>query len=254
MALKKESALFSLARILSRTLLHGSIKTFGSPCPSRKPVIYVANHPSTLDPFFLISTLPYPVRILISEYSFQVPVLGWYLRNSGHVRVNAESGRKEAYDHAKRLLKKGMSLLIFAEGVISPDKTRMSKIKTGAVRLAMETGAPIVPVGISLDPSKIKKYVWYFGGGKKDEGHWYSNGAYAATFGEKLNFSGSIKNKSRVIQNSELVQRMVTGNIQEGSARLKQLALERRSIYNIFSLIMFALRARFAYVRWADSP
>lgn len=58
----------------------------------RGPKIIAANHPSTTDPFFVAGMLRHQSYILINELLFQVPILGEYLRRSGHIPVEAGNG------------------------------------------------------------------------------------------------------------------------------------------------------------------
>jgi len=76
-----------------------------SPFPAGAKII-APNHPSTNDPFFVASMLGYQSHILIKDVLFNVPVLGTYLKHSGHIKVAAGHGQ-EAIDCALELLKAG---------------------------------------------------------------------------------------------------------------------------------------------------
>ena len=65
--------------------------------------IVAANHPATSDPFFVAAMVGHQSFILINEVLFYVPVLGVYLRRSGHIPVEVGKGQ-EAVDAAVNLL------------------------------------------------------------------------------------------------------------------------------------------------------
>ena len=111
------------------------------------PAIIAANHPSTTDPFYVAGMLRRQSFILIKDLLFQVPVLGEYLRRSGHIPV--ETGRgEEALTTAVERLRAGHTVIIFPEGVLSPVEGGCAQARTGVARLALMSGAPVVPVGI----------------------------------------------------------------------------------------------------------
>ena len=112
--------------------------------------IIAANHPTTTDPFLMMSWPFEPIYILISEVAFKVPLIGRFLRLSGHIPVYAHRGR-EAFEAALHLLGEGKTVGIFPEGVLSEDDGRLVATRSGAVRLAVTARAPIVPAGIAPD-------------------------------------------------------------------------------------------------------
>ena len=122
------------------------------------PKIIAANHPTTTDPFLLMGLIGEPMSILITESCFKLPGLGAFLRAAGHVPVVSGNG-KAALDEGIRLLRAGRTVGIFPEGVLSPldqlGRGGCYAPHTGVARLALATGAPVIPVGISLDPARI---------------------------------------------------------------------------------------------------
>ena len=65
--------------------------------------IVAANHPTTTDPFLMMSWPFEPVYVLITEAAFKVPLIGQLLRLAGHIPVYAHRGL-EAYETALHLL------------------------------------------------------------------------------------------------------------------------------------------------------
>lgn len=175
------------------------------------PKIIAVNHPSTSDPAYVTALFTEQTSILILETLFKVPVFGRSLRMAGHIPVVPGSGR-DALEEATRLLKAGRTVIIFPEGVISP-AAGMHKGHTGVARLALSTGAPVVPVGISLDPAQIRM-VQTKVEGKMEPGAWYLHGPYAMTVGTPSTYHGDANDHEQV--------RGVTGQIMQGIAVLKQ--------------------------------
>src|SRR3712207_2792425 len=86
--------------------------------------IIAANHPTTTDPFLMMSWPFEPVYILIGEAAFKVRLIGQFLRLAGHIPVYAHCGR-EAFEAALRLLGEGQTVGIFPEGALSGDDGRL---------------------------------------------------------------------------------------------------------------------------------
>ena len=145
-----------VAGLYGKALLNVNVE-WQAPLPSG-PKIIAANHPTTTDPFLLMGLIGEPMSILITESCFKLPGLGAFLRAAGHVPVVSGSG-KAALDEGIRLLRAGRTVGIFPEGVLSPldqlDRGGCCPPHTGVARLALATGAPVIPVGISLDPARI---------------------------------------------------------------------------------------------------
>jgi 1-acyl-sn-glycerol-3-phosphate acyltransferase len=166
-----------------------------TPFPAGAKII-APNHPSTTDPFYVASMLGHQSFIMINNVLFQVPILGVYLRRSGHIPVVVGKGQ-EAIDAALEHLKAGHTVMIFPEGLISPLKGGFNKPRTGVARLALASGAPVFPVGIHLRKDRIHSLKSIVDG-KEEIGHWYIRGPYNVTVGKPLRFSGDIENHELV--------------------------------------------------------
>lgn len=182
------------------------------------PRILAANHPTTTDPFYLIALSPEHMSILITEMAFKAPVFGDLLRMSGHIRVNLEGGRP-AFEAGLEALRLGRTVGIFPEGGLSPQSTRSSGPRSGVARLAMLSGAPVIPVGIAVDPARI----WYREtscGDMVDTARWYTSGPYIMTVGEAMRLSGPVSDYELVRANAEQVMGRVRALSAESESRL----------------------------------
>lgn len=117
--------------------------------PGKGPYVVVANHQSVLD-ILLLSALPREMKWVAKESLFRVPWVGWMFRMSGDIPVkrgDAESGGS-ALAKARAYLASGMSVMIFPEGTRSA-RGKLLPFKSGAFRLAIDAGVPVLPVVVS---------------------------------------------------------------------------------------------------------
>lgn len=123
--------------------------------PRRGPVILAANHLAVLDSFYLTLAARRHVAFLAKrEYFDRSGTFGWMQRvffsAVGQIGVDRRGGNaaSTALEAAKSILADGGAWGIHPEGTRSPDG-RLYRGRTGAVRVAMDTGAPLVPVAIT---------------------------------------------------------------------------------------------------------
>ncbi len=149
--------LYHLLRPLVRPELMAlaSVKVDGAArVPSSGPVVLAANHRSYFDVValaMLVAEIGRPARFLAKKELFDAPVVGTLARALGGIPVDRDSSPGEALAVAGRVLRAGEMVVILPQGTIPRGKAFFDpalKGRTGAVRLAAATGAPVVPVGI----------------------------------------------------------------------------------------------------------
>ncbi len=112
--------------------------------------IFFVNHQSNIDVLILGATVPVPFFWLYKHTLDRMPIIGRALRRQGHVSiVRTDPVRsRESIEKAARLVREGKNLLVFPEGTRS-GSPQMRPFKKGVFHLAIDAGAPIVPVSIA---------------------------------------------------------------------------------------------------------
>jgi len=112
--------------------------------------LFMPNHISFLDGPMVFMLIPQPVRVILKKEVFRIPVVGPGMRFVEFVPVDRKGARggRASIERAARLMKdKGFSFLIFPEGTRSRDG-QLQRFRRGGFFLALESGAPIVPISI----------------------------------------------------------------------------------------------------------
>jgi 1-acyl-sn-glycerol-3-phosphate acyltransferase len=118
--------------------------------PRSGPFIMAANHITDFDPLVTAYTLWHHGRVphyLAKASLFRAPIVGWAFRSTGQVAVErASRGQNTTIAQGERIITEGLALVIYPEGTLTrdPDLWPM-RGKSGAVRIALETGVPLIP-------------------------------------------------------------------------------------------------------------
>jgi 1-acyl-sn-glycerol-3-phosphate acyltransferase len=133
--------------------------------PKDQPSVFVMNHQANLD--ILLNADVYPRECLViakRELAF-IPVFGWLFYFAGNVllrRSNKVTSKLKVSEAGEHILKNKVSIWIFPEGTRSHG-SGLGNFKKGAFHLALETGAPLVPVVASDYVGKLDFSKWKSG-------------------------------------------------------------------------------------------
>jgi 1-acyl-sn-glycerol-3-phosphate acyltransferase len=121
--------------------------------PRAGPAILAFNHLSVLDgPILAIETARGSrrvVRFLVMAEAFRTPVIRWILKRYEQIPIQRGQGDAPALDEAISAVRTGALAALAPEGRVNDDDAEtMQRIRTGVARIAMPSGAPVIPVGI----------------------------------------------------------------------------------------------------------
>jgi 1-acyl-sn-glycerol-3-phosphate acyltransferase len=118
------------------------------PLPDSGPAIVVSNHISGLDPLVMIACSRRPLRFLIAREQYRRFGLTWLFRAAGCIPVDRERSPEKALRQAFKALRAGEVVALFPHGKIHLDSDPPRRTKAGASRLAVISGAPVIPLRI----------------------------------------------------------------------------------------------------------
>jgi 1-acyl-sn-glycerol-3-phosphate acyltransferase len=167
-------------------LSHRSCTVSGNTTLPSGAKIIALNHTHGCDPFFLPLVLDEQPYFLLQDGLFDIPVIGCLLMQSGQIPVyRGEERARESYGQACQLLREGKTIVLFPEGKLVPPGSRV-QAKTGTIRMALETGAPIIPVGLYVPPQNLINVRINFQGSSRS-GLWQVTGRSYMRFGAVWN-------------------------------------------------------------------
>jgi len=145
------------------------------------PKIIAANHTNGSDPLYLPFLTEEKLHCLFQNGLYKIPVLGRLLKETDQICVDRANGRP-AYERACSLLRTGATIAIFPEGRLVRREARI-KAKSGVIRMALETGVPIIPLGFYVRSQDLitLRIPW---NDKIPPGDWQIAGKCYARFGE----------------------------------------------------------------------
>jgi 1-acyl-sn-glycerol-3-phosphate acyltransferase len=174
-----------LSRLLLKSycmVLKRSYDVQGSESLPSGPKIIAMNHTPGCDPFYLPFLLDQTPHFLLQDGLFTIPVIGSLLRDTGQIPVYRGTERaRDAKEQACALLREGKTIAIFPEGKDVPLGHRIPA-RSGTVRMSIETGAPIIPLGLYTPPQFLTSlnFNWH---GCPRTGAWQFTGKSYMRFG-----------------------------------------------------------------------
>ncbi len=121
------------------------------PDGAKSPVILLVKHQSTLETFLLPTLMPHPLAYVFKKELLQVPFFGWAMGRLDMIHIDRTQGAKafgKVVAQGKKLLAQGTWIIIFPEGTRIA-RGRKGTYKSSGTRLAIETGAPVIPIAVS---------------------------------------------------------------------------------------------------------
>ena len=114
-------------------------------------LIVAAKHQSTWETFALPTLMPHPLCYVFKRELLFIPFFGWAMARLDMVHID-RSQKTQAFnkvvEQGKRLLAQGVWVIMFPEGTRIP-RGQAGNYKSGGSRLAVATGAPVIPIAVS---------------------------------------------------------------------------------------------------------
>ena len=121
------------------------------PLGQRSPAILLCKHQSTYETFLMPAIMLHPLAYVFKKELIYIPFFGWAIAALDMIHID-RSQRAQAFnkvvEQGKRLLAKGTWVIMFPEGT-RIDRGQVGHYKSGGTRLAIETGAPVIPIAVT---------------------------------------------------------------------------------------------------------
>jgi 1-acyl-sn-glycerol-3-phosphate acyltransferase len=121
------------------------------PVGSTAPAVLLVKHQSTWETFSMPALMPHPLAYVFKKELLYVPFFGWAMGRMDMIHID-RSKRAQAFnkvvEQGQRLLNQGTWVIMFPEGTRIP-RGQKGNYKNGGTRLAVETGAPVIPIAVT---------------------------------------------------------------------------------------------------------
>ena len=121
------------------------------PVGSTAPAILLLKHQSTWETFCMPTLMPHPLAYVFKKELLYVPFFGWAMGRMDMIHID-RSKRAQAFNkvvqQGQRMLDQGTWVIMFPEGTRIP-RGEQGAYKTGGTRLAVATGAPVIPIAVT---------------------------------------------------------------------------------------------------------
>jgi 1-acyl-sn-glycerol-3-phosphate acyltransferase len=121
------------------------------PVGSTAPAVLLVKHQSTWETFSMPALMPHPLAYVFKKELLYVPFFGWAMSRMDMIHID-RSKRTQAFnkvvEQGQRLLNQGTWVIMFPEGT-RIDRGQKGQYKSGGTRLAIATGAPVIPIAVT---------------------------------------------------------------------------------------------------------
>ncbi len=137
----------AILRALSRLFFRISFTGLEN-VPQTGGVIIASNHQTYIDPIWMSLPVSRRIRYLAMSESFGWPIIGKIILMLGAWPIQVEKSDPAAFRRTLQWLRSGSAVVIFPEGGRALPDGQLLRFKPGAVRMALEANAPILPITI----------------------------------------------------------------------------------------------------------
>ena len=126
--------------------------------PAEGPLLIVANHLNLADPPIVSVSIARQTMFMAKEELFKAKFTGYFIGSFGAFPVRRSQADTKAVRQALKILADGLALVVFPEATRSPN-AQLQPAFPGAALIALRSGAPILPIGIT-GTEKIRGKTW----------------------------------------------------------------------------------------------
>ena len=121
------------------------------PIGEKSAAVLLLKHQSTWETFSMPTLMPHPLAYVFKKELLYVPFFGWAMARMDMIHID-RSQRAQAFnkvvEQGRRLMSQGVWVIMFPEGT-RIERGQQGVYKTGGTRLAIETGAPVIPIAVT---------------------------------------------------------------------------------------------------------
>lgn len=138
----------------TRHMLGVQIKVLGYahlPVGKTSAAVLLCNHQSTLETLLLPTLMPHPLAFVFKRELLKIPFFGWSMARLDMIHIDRESraqAMKHVIEQGCRVLSHGTWVIMFPEGTRMP-RGQSGTFQTAGTRLAVQSGAPVVPIAVA---------------------------------------------------------------------------------------------------------
>ena len=121
------------------------------PPGAEQGVVLLCKHQSTYETFLMPAIMPRSLAYVFKKELLNIPFFGWSIGSLDMIHIDRKQGSRAFHkmvEQGKRLLVQGIWVIMFPEGT-RVERGQVGEYKTGATRLAIMTGAPVVPIAVT---------------------------------------------------------------------------------------------------------
>lgn len=121
------------------------------PTDAKAPAVLLVKHQSLWETFCMAALMPHPLAFVFKKELLKVPFFGWAMARMDMIHIDRADGARafaKVVQQGQRLLDRGTWVIMFPEGTRIP-RGQKGTYKTGGTRLAIRTGAPVIPIAVT---------------------------------------------------------------------------------------------------------
>ena len=121
------------------------------PLGETSPAILLVKHQSTFETLLMPALMPHPLAYVFKKELLHIPFFGWSMARMDMIHIDRSQSTRafaKVVAQGKDLLARGIWIIMFPEGTRIP-RGHKGVYKSGGTRLAVETGAPVIPIAVT---------------------------------------------------------------------------------------------------------